>query len=178
MIHEPWIDPRDVDWTDALNPLRNPGWAKHVNRYVYNALNDQFLFALRNAAGIEPRIYAGPDQQTSHIPAGSTVDYEVPVEPNCWLWAFSASSDIGDFGEQDFSFNVIDSATGSQLFSQPVSMAVMNAQRTDAARGPLIYLSTPHLYDPPSYPVIRIINTDPNPQICRVNLFTCVEYDL
>lgn len=174
MLNRPWIDPRTVDWTDAMNPLRNPGWAWNNNRYIYNSLNDPFVLALRNARGIEPRIYVGPDPANQIIPAGQTQDYEVPIEPNFWCWGLA----VGLTG-RDFLFNVTDSITGAQFFSSPVSAATMNPGRNGTAgRGPIFYLPTPHLFTPPSYPVIRLINTFTEDQTCRVTLFGCVEYDL
>jgi hypothetical protein len=174
MLNDPWIDPRDVDWTDALNPLRNPGWHRNNNRYAYNALQDPFMLAIRNAKGIEPRIYPGFDPLNILIQPGLTQDYEVPIEPNYWCFALSVSGD-GD----DFLFNITDSVSGAQFFSQPVSARTMSAAATGTqGRGPLFYLSTPHLFAPPSYPIVRIINTTVSAQRCRVSLFGVVEYDV
>jgi hypothetical protein len=174
MLNRPWIDPRDVDWTDALNPLRIPGLAQNNNPFDYAALKDPIFQALRQAKGIQQRIYVSPDPQNQLIQPGSTFDFEVPSEPNCWLWALNASGD-----QSDFLFNITDSHTGSTIFSSPVSMSAVNAQRTGTTgRGPQFFLSTPHLYAPPSYPVVRIINTAGSAQNCRVTLFTSVEYDL
>lgn len=69
MLNRPWIDPRNIDWTQSLNPLANPGWSIYNNRYVYEALQDQYMMALKNAVGIEPRIYVGPEQTNLVIPA-------------------------------------------------------------------------------------------------------------
>lgn len=174
MLNRPWIDPRTVDWTDALNPQRNPGWSRNNNPFAFAALNDQFLQALRQAKGIQQRIYVCPDPSAQLIQSGATYDYEVPSEPNCWLWAINASGT-----GSDFLVNVTDSVTGATVFSQPVPMSTLNAQLTGTGgRGPLFYLSTAHLFLPPSYPVVRIVNTDNEAQTCRVTLFTCVEYDL
>ena len=173
MLNEPWIDPRDIDWTDALNAVRNPGWRKNNNHFVYNCLNDPFMIALRNAKGIEPRIYVGPDPANQLVASGQTQDYEVPIEPNFWCWAIAASGN-----GRDFLLNVTDSVTGAQFFNAPVSMATINAARNGTSgRGPLYYLPTPHLFTPPSYPVIRVVNTANFAQTCRVTLFGCVEYD-
>lgn len=175
MLNDPWIDPRGVDWTDALNPLRNPGWAKNNNRYVYDSLNEPYMMALRQAAGVEPRIYVGPDPVNQLIQPGVTQDYEVPIEPNYWVWAVTASPAAG----ADFLFNVTDSVTGATFFSSPASAATLNPNRNGTTgRGPLYYLPHPHLYLPPSYPIIRIVNTNASAQLCRVTLFGCVEYSL
>jgi hypothetical protein len=174
MLNAPWIDPRDIDWTDGLNPVRNPGWRQNNNPYVYHALQDPFTMALRQGKGIEPRIYPGFDPSNLVVPAGTTQDYEVPIEPNFWCFAFSVN-----VNGRDFLFNVTDSVTGATFFSQPVSAAAMSPIRNGTAgRGPLSYLSTPHLFTPPSYPIVRIINTFGFDVPCRVNLFGCVEYDV
>jgi hypothetical protein len=175
MLNSPWIDPRDVDWTDAMNPLRNPGWAKNNNPFVYRALNeDGWYQGLRFAGGIEPRIYVGPEPLNQLVQPGQTVNYEVPIEPNFWLWGIVASGD-----GTDFLFNISDSETGAQLFSTPVSMATQSAIRNGTAgRGPIQYLQTPHLFSPPSYPIIKIINVANAAQVCHVTLYGCVEYDL
>lgn len=171
MLNRDWIDPRDVDYTMSLNPLANPGWSATNNPYVNRALQDVFLHALMNARGIEPRIYVGPEKQNLVIPANSTQDYEVPIEPNFWVYAITASGTGADF-----LFNVIDAVSGSQLASQPLSMATMKT--LTARRGPQHFLSTPQLYAPPSYPIIRVINNTAAAETCRVTLFGAIEYDL
>lgn len=171
MLNDPWIDPRDIDWTQSLNPLGNPGWTKNNNPYVHRALKDVYLHALMNAKGIEPRIYVGPEQQNLVIPANSTQDYEVPIEPNFWVYGLTASGTGADF-----LFNVLDAVSGAQLASQPLSMATMKT--LTARRGPIHFLSTSQLYAPPSYPIIRVINNTRGAQTCRVTLFGAIEYDL
>jgi hypothetical protein len=173
MITQPWMDPRSIDWTDSLNPLVNPGWSKNNNRFVYEALTGLFIMALRNARGIEPRVYVGPNPQNMLIPAGTTQDFEVPLEsPNFWLYALTATP----ASELDFLFQITDAVSGATLFSQPVSAATFNTKTS--GRGPQAFLSEPQLYDSPSYPIIRVINTAGSDQICRVTLFGCVEYDV
>jgi hypothetical protein len=169
-----WIDPREIDWTDGLNPIRNPGWRITTNPYAYAAMQDQFLQALRQAHGIQARIFVCPDPSAQLITAGATIDYEVPAEPNTWLWGINASGNASNF-----LLNVSDSVTGVKLFNQPIRMTDLCAARTGTAgRGPIFFLSTPWLFQPPSYPVVRIINTNISEQTCRVTLFTSCEYDL
>jgi hypothetical protein len=174
MLTKDWIDPRLVDWTDPYSPLANPGYRKNNNPYTYAALQDQFMQALRNGKGVEPRAYSCPEPADQLIAAGTTYDYNVPIEPNCWIWAVSASGT-----GQDFLFQVTDSVTGATFFSQPVPMSLMSTARNGTAgRGPQSFLSTPHLFLPPSYPVVRIINTTNFDNICRVTLYGAVEYDV
>lgn len=170
-----WIDPRSIDYTDGLNPLRIPGFAELNSPYVYRVLNgDAWHYALRFAKGIEPRCYVGPDPMQQLIQPGATINYEVPAEPNLWIWAVNASSD-----DEDFLFNVADSETGAQFFSTPISMSSVNAALNGTAhRGPLFFMATPHLFTPPAYPIVRITNTSGAAQVCRVNLFGGVEYDI
>ena len=176
MRNEPWIDPRTVDWTDTLNPITHPGWYRNNNPFVFEALNDEFMMALRNARGVEPRVYVGPNPQNMLIPAGTTQDYEVPIEPNFWMYALTATPQTIDESPLDFLVQVTDIVSGATLFSQPASARTLST-RTNG-RGPQVFLSTPQLYHPPSYPVIRVINTAAQDQVCRVTLFGCVEYDV
>lgn len=174
MLNRPWIDPRDRDWTDPYNPLTNPGFNHNNNPFVATALDDQFMYAIRQAKGLEPRVYVGPDPNNQMLAAGTTQDYEVPTEPNFWCWAITASGNP----VLDFLVNVTDSVTGAIIFSQPCSAAAINAARNGTSgRGPLFFLSTPHLFTPPSYPVIRVINTAASAQVIRVCLWGAVEYD-
>lgn len=177
MPYSQWIDPRSIDWTDPLNGLANPGWSIQNNPYVFAALNDQFMQALRQGRGIQQRAYVAPEPTGQLIQPGVTFDYEVPSEPNLWLWGINASSNLA--GTKDFLFNVTDSLTGAQLFSQPIPQSLMNARVNGTAnRGPICFLSTPHLYTPPAYPIVRLINNSNTAQVCRVTLFCCVEYDV
>lgn len=186
-----WIDPDAIDWTDALSGLR-PGFQALQNPYTNAALNDDWMKALRGAKGVEPRYFVCPDPSNQQIQPGSTYDYEVPSEPNTWLYAICASiQNVGDTsaGNDSFLVQVTDSNTGATLFSAPVSSNLLTGIPIIAGtptkqgsgngyRGPLVWLSTPHLYLPPSYPVVRIVNTTNVALICRVTLFTTVEYDV
>ncbi len=187
-----WIDPQDIDWTDAINGTR-PGLQSTQNPFANRAANDVFMQALRQAKGIEPRIFVCPDAANQLIQPGVTYDYEVPSEPNTWLWAICASiGNIADIfaGNDTFLVNITDSSTGATLFSQPVNGNVITGDpiiaftRTpqgsgNGYRGPLMKLSTPHLFLPPSYPVVRIVNTASSlALICRVSLFCVTEYDV
>ena len=149
--------------------------------------------ALRQAKGIEPRIFVCPDPANQLIQPGATYHYEVPSEPNTWLWAICASiQNVNNISAQNDTFlvNITDSGTGATLFSQPVNfnditgIPIVSGTPTPAGsgnsyRGPLMRLSTPHLFTPPSYPVVRIVNTAQTvAPIRRVTLYTVVEYDL
>lgn len=192
MNNRPWIDPRDVDWTDALNGVRNPGFRQNNNPFVYSALKDPFMQALRQAKGIEPRIFVCPDPQNQSIGPGVTYDYEVPSEPNTWLWAVVASlgNNPDDVSPGDgFLVQITDSSSGATTFSQPISSQLLTGipiiggtptrqGSGNGYRGPLYLLETPQLYTPPSYPVVRIVNVSPSlVAICRVTLYTAVEYN-
>jgi hypothetical protein len=189
MNNRPWIDPRDVDWIDSLSGVGNPGYRRINNPYVNTAVNDQFMQALRLGKGIEPRIFVCPDPSNQSVPAGATFDYEVPSEPNTWLWAVCASlgNPVDDVSPGDgFLVQITDSSTGATLLSQPVNGRLLTgipggtpAGSGNGYRGPLFVLSTPHLFQPPSYPVVRIVNVSAALlAICRVTLFTAVEYDV
>ena len=150
------------------------------------------MLGLRNGLGIEPRIWVCPEDNDQTFPPGSTYDFEVPCEPNTWLYAVNASiQDLAPLGPNNnmFVVQVTDSATGARLFSQPalgqditgtpVNFAI-NKRRFSGSgngyRGPLFPLETPHLFLPPSYPVVRIMSLADNITMrIRVNLFCNVE---
>lgn len=177
MPYRPWIDPRSIDWTDNLNPIANAGWRGNNNPFVFEALTDEYMMALRNARGIEPRVYVGPNPSNMLIPAGTSQDYEVPSEPNLWIYAITATPGVdGEGNPLDFLVQVTDVVSGATLFNQPTSALTLS--KKTSGRGPQVFLSTPQLYAPPSFPVIRVINTADTDQICRVTLFGCVEYDV
>ena len=193
MLNRPWINPSDVDWTDALNGMANPGFRRNNNPFVFGALNDQYMQALRLAKGIEPRIFVCPDPSNQKVLPGNTFDYEVPSEPNTWLWAITASlgNPVGSLSPGDgFLVQISDSATGARLFSQTVNSNLLTGTPIigttptqqgsgNGYRGPLMFLETPHLFTPPSYPVVSVVNISAAlSAICRVTLFTVVEYDL
>jgi hypothetical protein len=174
MLNQTWIDPRDVDWTDALNSVRLHGWNANNNPFVAAAFNDPIWQALRLAKGMEPRIFVCPEPANQLIQPGATYDYEVPSDPNTWLFGINASGD-----QRDFLLNVTDSVTGATLFTQPVNRTTISPTPANpAGRGVQYFVCTPHLYEPPSYPVVRIINTTSDPQVCRVTLFCAVELDI
>ena len=176
MLNDPWIDPQSIDWTDAPNPVANPGLRKNNNAFAYAALQDQFMHALRNAPGIEPRIYLGYDPNNPVLESGTTQDFEVASEPNFWCYALSVSGEpalLRGLG-QDFLFNVTDSVSGTKFFSTPASFLAMST--VTPGRGPQYFLSTPHLFAEPAYPIVRIVNNSSVATICRVTLFGCVEY--
>lgn len=191
MLNRAWIDPRDVDWTDALNGVANPGLRRNNNPAGYAAVNDQFMLALRLAKGIEPRIFVCPEPANQSIPPGTTFDYEVPSEPNSWLWAMTVSiQNFTDLVSGDgLLVQVTDSSTGATLFSQPTNsneltgLPIIGGTPTkqgsgNGYRGPLFLLPTPHLYEPPSYPVVRMVNTSTaTTMTVRVTLYTVAEYD-
>lgn len=185
-----WIHPTAVDATQGFSGLRQ-GYRAFQNPFVNSAMNDIFNQALAEGKGIEPRIFVCPDPANQLIGPGATYDYEVPSEPNTWLWGICASlENIGDIfpGNDTFLVQITDSHTGATLFSQPVSgnlitgIPIISFSRTpqgsgNGYRGPIMFLSTPHLFEPPSYPVVRIVNTATiAPLKCRVTLYTAVEY--
>jgi len=180
-----WIDPRDVDWTDSLNGLAKPGWSLNNDPFVFKALNDDVTLALRNAKGIEARIYVCPDPANQIFAPITSIDYDVPAEPNYHLYAVTASYAPQE-GGVDFLVQITDSLTGATIFSSPMRSSDLNPNlptsptgQQAGPRAPYTVLETPHLFIRPSYPIVRIFNNNANvTQTCRVTLFGCVEYDL
>lgn len=170
-----------MDWTDSLNPLRNPGWLPFRNQYAFDSTQDDAFIALRNAIGIEGRLWVCPDATHQLIPPYSTSDFQVPCEPNTWLFGLNAASNPG--GTPDpagFYVQVTDALTGAQLYSSPILNANLNGAATmtgDAAQCPLILLAAPRLFVPPSYPVVRVVNLSADAQTCVVLLFCAIETD-
>lgn len=183
MLHPAnWIDSRSVDWSDSLNPLTKPGWNPNNNQFAYDSLQDDVFLALRNAIGIEPRIWVCPNSVAQVVAPQSTTDFNVPCEPNTWIWALNAVSNPGQAPDAaGFYVQVIDSLTGVNLFSSPVLNSNLNGETsatgTHSNQGPLVLLSAPRLYVPPAYPIVRIVNLSMSAQTCIVQLFCAIETD-
>jgi hypothetical protein len=177
-----WIDPRSVDWTDSLNPLTKPGWSPNNNQFAYDSLQDEIFFALRNAIGIEARIWVCPNSTAQVIAPQSTTDFNVPCEPNTWIWALNAVSNPGQTPDPaGFFVQVNDSVTGAGLFSAPVQSQNLDGSRsasgTHSTQSPLVLIAAPRLYIPPAYPIVRIVNLSMSAQTCIVQLFCAIETD-
>lgn len=179
----PWyIDPRAVDWTDPLNPLTKPGWSEQNNRFVYESLQEPLFVALRTAIGIEPRVWVCPNAAAQSIAPNSQQVFNVPAEPNTWLWAINAASNPGLSPDAaGFAVQITDSVTGAQVFAAPIGNALLNGTATgvsgNATQNPLIVLPAPRLFIPPAYPIVTIINLSASTQRCIVQLFCAIETD-
>lgn len=180
MLNTPWIDPRKVDWTNSPNPLRGNGWGPDPSRnpYMFDTLTDPIWEALKNAQNVEPRIWVVPDPIDEVIAGGSTYDESVPTEPNTWLWGLNCYlSTPTDEPPSDFYLQISDAVTGATVFSQQVHASNIAGASGAAGsdNGLIYYLSSPRVFLPPSYPIVRIVNLSANPQKCNVNLFCSVE---
>jgi hypothetical protein len=177
----PWVDPRSVDWTDALNPLTKPGWSKQNNRYAFDSLQEPLSVALRDAIGIEPRIWVCPDPASQLLAGNNQSVFNVPAEPNTWIWAINAASNPGSMADPaGFAVQISDSQTGASLFSSPIRQTLLDGTLQtsgNANQNPLIVLPLPRLFVPPSYPVVKIVNFSSSAQICIVQLFCAIETD-
>lgn len=165
-----FVDPQQIDWTSGFNPQRVPGWRYNNNIFVRHCLEDPFNQALDHAEGPEPAAYVCPEPLAQLIPGSGVLDYEVPIEPNTWLFAIGALPAIGT----DFLFNVTDSETSAPLFSAPVMASTMQTQT--AGRGPQVFLPTPHLFASPGFPIVRLINLSGGTARCIVVLYCVTEY--
>ncbi len=178
----PWVDPRSLDWTDGLNPLTKPGWSKNNNLYAYESLQDPTFVALRNAIGVEPRIWVCPDSAHQTIAPQSLSSFNVPSEPNTWLWAINAVSNPGDSPDAaGFLVQVTDSFTGANVFSAPVPNNLLDGTLTtsgNAKQAPLVLIAAPRLFLPPAYPVVTVMNLSMSSQVCIVQLFCAIETDV
>jgi hypothetical protein len=179
MLNTPWIDPRKIDWTDSLNPLTGRGWGKDPSRnpYMFDTLSDPIFLAIRKAQNLEPRIWVVPDPIDQIIAAGSTYDMSVAIEPNTWLYGINTWLAPVDGGGNDFYVQITDAVTGATLFSQQVHASDLQPTigNTTSTKGVIGYLSTPKLFVPPSYPMVRIVNLGNSAYKCNVNLFCAVE---
>jgi hypothetical protein len=182
MNRNPWLDARSIDWTDSLNPLTKPGWSPQNNQFAYDSLQDDVFVALRMAIGIEARIWVCPDPAAQSIAPRATTDFEVPCEPNTWIWALNAVSNPG--GEADpagFYVQVNDAITGVGLFSSPILSQNLDGTKQQsgaATQCPLVLIAAPRVYIPPSYPIVRIVNLSASAQTCIVQLFCAIETDV
>jgi hypothetical protein len=168
MLNTPWIDPRNVDFTDAFNPLARPRWYATRNPFLFATFADVIWQALRNGKNVEPRILVAPDPMDQQIAAGATFDQSMSIEPGTWLYGLNCSGD----NAAGFYIQITDAVTGAQIFSQQVQSA---DYAPNDQNGKVCYLASPRYFVPPSYPVIRIVNLANAPQVCSVNLFTAVE---
>lgn len=177
-----WIDPRSVDWTDSLNPLRNSGWLPQRNQFAYDSLQDDVFIALRNAVGIEARLWVCPDSTHQLIAPFSTSDFNVPCEPNTWIWGLNAASNPATSPDTaGFYVNIIDAVTGATVYSTPVNNANLDGLATmspNAAQCPIVLLAAPRLFVPPAYPIVRVVNLSASAQTCIVQLFCAIETDV
>jgi hypothetical protein len=172
MLSTNWTDPRTVDYSDAFNPLARPDWSANNNPFLFRAFNDPLWVALRNAPDLEPRVWVMPAQLDQIIQPGASYDANIPVEPFTWLYGLSCSATHADGSTAAaFTLQITDAVTGAQVFSQPI----LSSQITPAGTPGLFFLQSPHLFLPPSYPMIRIINNDAAAALCIANLFCAVE---
>jgi hypothetical protein len=177
MLSYKWTDPRGLDYSDGMNPLAKRGFNRNNNPFVFDTLQSPLFVALRQALGIEPRIWVCPDPLGQLVAGLSTIDFNVPAEPNLWLWGINASSNPGGSADPaGFLVQISDSFTGAELFSQPIPSSQLYS--SNPAQGVVNFLSEPRAFVPPSYPIVRIINLSSNPQTCVVNLFTAIETDV
>lgn len=179
MLNTPWIDPRDVNWSDSMNPLAGRGWGKDPSRnpFMFDTLSDPIWLALRNADNLEPRVWVVPDPIDQVIAAGSTYDMNVPIEPHTWLYGVNTWLSPTGGGPSDFYVQITDAVTGATLWSQQVHASNLQpaSGNTAATKGLIAYLSAPRLFVPPSYPIVRIVNLANSPMKCNVNLWCAVE---
>jgi hypothetical protein len=176
MLPYQWTDPRTLDFTDGMNPLARRGFNKNNNRFAYETLQSPSSVALRNALGIEPRIWVCPDPIDQLVAPLSTIDFNVPAEPNLWLWAINAASNPGGTADPaGFYVQVSDSLTGAEVFSQPILSKLLYPANPGHV---LNFISDPRLFVPPAYPIVRIVNLSASAQTCIVNLFTLIETDV
>jgi hypothetical protein len=177
MLNDPWINPTAIDYTDSFNPLARRGYNKNNARFVFDTLQDPAFMGLRQALGIEARIWVCPDPTNQSIAPHLTSSYNVPAEPNTWLFALNAiSNPAGEADPAGFLVQIIDSFTGSELFSQPVVSSLLYS--SNPPQGILNFISAPRLFVPPAYPIVQITNLSNSAQVCIVNLFCDIETDI
>ncbi len=181
MLHSKWIDPRKIDWTDSMNPLNGRGWGQDPSRnpFMFQTLSDPIWLALRQAQNLEPRVQVIPDPIDEVIPAGQTYDMNVPIEPNTWIYGVNTFITPAEEEDpaNDFYVQITDSVTGATVFSQPTRATDLQPAvgNTRSGNGLICYLSSPRLFHPPSFPIVRIVNLAGAAVKCNVNLFCAVE---
>jgi hypothetical protein len=178
MITDKWIHPAGIDYSDAWNPVAKRGYNENNNRYVYDSWQDPIFQALRQAIGVEGRLWVCPTPEAQLVPALTTIDFQVPAEPNTWLLGYSAVSNPGSTPDPaGFQFQITDSLTGATVFSSPL-LASLVYPGSPNLPGIIKYLSAPRLYVPPAYPTVRIVNNSASPQTCVVYLWCAIETDV
>lgn len=193
MNNTPWIHPKDIDYTDAHNPLKFRAWNQVNNRYMWDTLNSPVWLALRNAQNIEARVIVTPVPINQNIEPLATLDQNVSIDPVTWLYAINAQAE----SRPGFYLQITDALTGATVFSQLIhAVDLSNVYPTTGAvtvpgslkenpkatsptniQGARSYLSEPRLFAAPSYPIVRIVNLAPAVQKCTVNMFCIVEIE-
>jgi hypothetical protein len=161
-----WIDPRNVDWTDGLNPLTRRRYAENVNRYVHDALDEPVTQALRASRGAM-RVFAVPDESHAILAPSQVFDLTINPPPFVWLVAFSAHAEQ----PEGFLAQITDTVTGQTIFSQPIHSASIG----NPASGGLLYLSMPAPILPPSRLAVRLTNLAPAGNRCQLAIWVIQE---
>ncbi len=160
-MNNPWIDPREIDWQDGLNPLRIPAFRRNRNRYVYTALQNPLMVALRNADGLEIHLESVPDAEHATIAGFAPYEQIVSLRPGSFIIATSGSA---DHGNDTATVQITDSETGARAWSQPVSIA-------NATGSPAKYFDRPLGFTPPANFVVRITNLDNSANLVQLVLW-------
>jgi hypothetical protein len=168
MLNAPWIDPRDVDWTDPFNPLTRPRWRPETNPFLYEQFSkDPIWLAMRNAKQMDIQILIAPDPIDQLIGGSQTYNQNMSCEPYTWLLGVSCFSSLA----AGFYFQITDAVTGATVFSQQVLSTDFQPNTNDC----FVWLPSPRYFIPPSYPIVRIVNNSNSAQTCLVNMYTAIE---
>lgn len=179
MLTQEWIDPRDIDWTDSMNPLTGRGWGPDPGRnpFMAGVLSDPMWIALRTAHDLEPRIWVVPNPIDEVIQAGATYETSVNIDPNTWLYGVQAWMTSPGPPTNDFYVQITDAVTGGTVFSQQARGSNLAAAEgnTPLHNKLIYYLGSPRLFVPPSYPIVKIVNLSSSNVKCNFNLWCAVE---
>lgn len=168
MLTAPWVDPRSIDFTDSFNPLARPRWYKDRNPFMYNLLMNPMWQALRMAKNLEAQIYIAPDPINQTIQPGTSYDQSVNIEPQTWLYGINSRGSINS----NFLVQITDAVTGATVWSQPPNATVLGPGNSN---GLIVFLEEPRYFNPPAFPILRIVNQHSAAQVITVNLFCVVE---
>lgn len=162
MSNRPWIDPRLIDWSDGLNPLKIPAFRPDANPFVYASLQEDITQQLRAAKG-RMTVSAAPDDQSAIIPALATFEQTLVLGGVSWLIGFSAHSQQ----PEGFMGQATVTSTGEPIWSQPLWSKNISGR-------PIGFLAMPHLLDPGQL-TLRLLNLSAAPNRCQLCAWTIEE---
>lgn len=133
------IDPREIDWTDSINPLLLNQYDEERRPSDYQMLQGPLWVALRKSATYEPYIQIAPEERNQQLAARGTFEGRFTVPHGSYLIGFSTSSQQ----PEGFVFNIADIGNGGAVFSKTIQSRLATAGTTQGVSNLFIPLQQP-----------------------------------